>query len=89
MNWKRRKPNSFSIEIWQKSFMDLLLMEQAALTVQDDERPDGPLKESLNRFCINELIKSLLYSALPLLLFCFLSVCLLLYHFGHCLFMLY
>lgn len=41
MNWKQRKPNCFSTENWCKDFMDLLSMEQAALTVPDDDRTDG------------------------------------------------
>lgn len=46
MNWKERKNNCFSMDQWRNDFMDILAMEQAALSLNPTERPSstqGPL----------------------------------------------
>ncbi len=46
INWKERKDNRFSIDHWRNDFMDILAMEQAALSLNSLERPNvsqGPL----------------------------------------------
>ena len=35
MNWKVKKPNCFDIVNWQKDFLELVSMEQAASVLQD------------------------------------------------------